>query len=188
MKLRGIGLCVLVVSALQGCPGDDDEDLDSTTMCYSSDGTTLTIKCYTTSLHSCEEDGMSSLGSYDTSDLCWDDVDAVLQNWEQNHEIALGPTANESGGGSSGGGGSSSSGGSGGSYDWSFTCPDTGTSSTLPIPKGSCESEYKQYGQTFGCNQVDSFYSACYSLYSCLVRNEGSGYQQNLDYCASYQQ
>lgn len=153
-------------------------------MCYASDGVTLSLKCYTDSIHSCEEDGMSSLGSYDTHDLCWDDVDDVLNAWEQTHQITIGPNANENGGGGSSGGGSS--GGGGGSYDYSFTCA-SGTSATLPIPEGDCESEYEQYGRIFGCNEVDSFYSACYSLYSCLVNSEGSAYQQNLDYCASYQ-
>jgi hypothetical protein len=86
-------------------------------------------------------------------------------------------------GGSSGGGG----GGGGGSYNWSFTCADgVGGTKTLPIPTGPCEAQYKTYGKAFGCNDVANFNSTCVSLYTCLVRNVSSSYQQNLDYCRNY--
>lgn len=65
--------------------------------------------------------------------------------------------------------GSSNSGGSGGSYNWTYSCPDgLGGGGTLPIPRGSCESQYKDYGVAYGCNLTKKFYSSCVALYSCL--------------------
>ncbi len=63
-------------------------------------------------------------------------------------------------------------------YDWSYSCPGnyTGNSNygggTAPIPVGSCESEYKQFGKVFGCNLIDKMYSACANLYNCLDETE----------------
>lgn len=39
---------------------------------------------------------------------------------------------------------------------------------TLPIPRGSCESPYKDYGVDYSCNLTKRFYSTCVALYSCL--------------------
>ena len=84
-------------------------------------------------------------------------------------------TDSDSSGDSSGGSGSSGD-SSSGSYDYSFTCPGGyGREHTLPIPRGSCESEYKNYGETFGCNDVDNFNNAACSLESCAGGDFGCG-------------
>ena len=53
------------------------------------------LNCYSDYLHSCEEDGKTSLGSYDTWNLCWDDINAVLNDWENEGEINPGPNSDE---------------------------------------------------------------------------------------------
>lgn len=72
---------------------------------------------------------------------------------------------------------SSGSGGStGGSYNYSFTCPGGyGSEHTVPIPRGSCESQFKNYALVFGCNDVDNFNSAACSLESCDSGKWGCG-------------
>jgi hypothetical protein len=71
----------------------------------------------------------------------------------------------------------SGSGTSGGSYDWSYTCPGGyGGGGTVPIPVGSCESEYKNYAQVFGCNDVNNFNSAACDLENCTGIQSGCGY------------
>jgi len=162
--------------ALLGCPGDA-EDSDETTMCYEKSGTTLVLNCYTDYLHSCSEDGKTSLGSYDTWDSCYDDMDSVLANYKQDGAIEPGPSSTESGSSS----GSSSSPKGGGSYNYSFSCPGGyGSTHTLPIPSGSCEKQYESYGRAFGCNLVEQFESTCTALYSCLHDS------QNLAVCKNY--
>lgn len=76
--------------------------------------------------------------------------------------------------GSGGGGGSG-----GGSYDYSYTCPGGyGSEHTVPIPRGSCESQYKNYARIFGCNDVDNFNSAACTLESCTGGSWGCGAYQ----------
>lgn len=146
-------------------------------MCYVKSGTTLTLNCYYDDIHSCEEDGKSSLAGYEDWDTCYDDMDAVLDRYrDSGGDIRPGPNSDEAGGP-----GTSSKPGGGGSYDHTFTCPGGyGSSHTLPIPKGSCESQYEDYGEAFGCNLTERMYSTCTALYSCL------GDQQNLNACRNY--
>ena len=70
---------------------------------------------------------------------------------------------------------SSSGSSSGGSYDYTFTCPITNQSHTVPIPRGSCESEYKQYARVFGCNDVGNFNRAACALERCTGQRIGCG-------------
>jgi hypothetical protein len=68
---------------------------------------------------------------------------------------------------------------SGGSYNWTYSCPGGyGGGGTVPIPSGSCESQYKNYAQVFGCNQVDNFNSAACALQNCTGSNRGCGSYQ----------
>lgn len=177
-----ISVALFSLLAIPAClSGAADEEPNTATMCYAKTGTTVTVNCRHDSIGTCESDGKTSLGSYDTWDACWDDTDDVLKNVHDNGTILPGPHSKEAGGGSTPGGG-------GGSYDWSFTCSDgVGGTKTLPIPKGACETQYQTFGRTFGCNMVGNFYSSCVSLYTCLVKNVGASYQQNLDACRNYQ-
>ena len=178
--LIGIALLPVVV---QACLAEKEEEKDTATMCYVKAGTTVSVNCRDDSLGTCSSDGKTALGHYDSWKECWDDTSAVLSNYKENGTLAPGPKSQEAVGGSGGSGG----GGGGGSYDWSFRCSDgVGGTKTLPIPKGACETQYKAYGQAFGCNAVADFYSTCVNLYTCLVKNEGSAYQKNLDYCPAY--
>jgi hypothetical protein len=72
---------------------------------------------------------------------------------------------------------SSSSGTSsgGGSYDWSYSCGYSGSGSTVPIPIGACETEYKNYAQVWGCNDVANFNSTACDLQNCTGQNMGCG-------------
>ncbi len=89
---------------------------------------------------------------------------------EETYDTSYSDTGSSSGGSS---GGSSS----GGSYDWTYTCPGGyGGGGTVPIPSGSCETQYKNYAQVFGCNDVGSFNSAACSLQDCTGENMGCGY------------
>lgn len=67
-------------------------------------------------------------------------------------------------------------GNSGGSYDWSYSCPGGyGGGGTVPIPRGSCETAYKNYAQAWGCNQVDDFNSTACDLENCTGEPKGCG-------------
>jgi hypothetical protein len=178
--LLTLALCSLVAPA---CLAGEEEDSHTATMCYVKSGTTVTVNCLYDSSGTCSSAGKTALGSYDTWDSCWADTSKVLSKYKADGTLAAGPNSNEAGGGSGGSGGGSS----GGSFNWSFTCSDgVGGTKTLPIPKGACETQYKAYGKAFGCNEIGNFYSTCFTLYTCLVKNEGSSYQKNLDYCRSY--
>ena len=183
-KALRITIALFSMVAIQACIfGEGEEEKDTATMCYVKAGSTITVNCRHDSLGTCSSDGKTALGGYDSWDECWDDVDTVLKKAKETGVIEPGPNSNEKTGGSGGGGG----GGGGGSYNWSFTCSDgVGGTKTLPIPTGPCESQYKSYGKAFGCNDVANFNSTCVSLYTCLVRNVSSSYQQNLDYCRNY--
>lgn len=65
-----------------------------------------------------------------------------------------------------------SSGSASGSYDWSFTCP-VGSTNTVPIPRGSCEAQYKDYARTYGCNDADNFNTVACNLQNCTGDNKG---------------
>lgn len=67
------------------------------------------------------------------------------------------------------GGGGGGTNGSGGSYNWTYTCPGGyGGGGTVPIPTGSCETQYKNYAKTYGCNDYLNFKKVCIDLYGCL--------------------
>jgi len=73
-------------------------------------------------------------------------------------------------------GSSGSSSGGGGSYDYTYTCPGGyGGGGTVPIPSGSCESQYERYAKTFGCNLVSDFDGAACALESCTGQPMGCG-------------
>lgn len=77
------------------------------------------------------------------------------------------------------GSGSGSGSGSGDSYNYSYTCPGGyGSEQTVPIPRGSCESQFKNYAVVFGCNDADNFNSAACSLESCDSGQWGCGHYQ----------
>lgn len=71
---------------------------------------------------------------------------------------------NSGGGGGSGGG---SGGGVVGSYDYTFVCPITQESHTVPIPKDGCETKNEYYARTFVCNDVAKMYDACVDYLRC---------------------
>jgi hypothetical protein len=77
-----------------------------------------------------------------------------------------------SGGGGGNGGGGSGSGG--GSYNWSYTCDVSGTQQ-VPIPRGSCEQQYKDYAQAFGCNYVEDMNAAACALEQCTGEPKACG-------------
>ena len=79
-------------------------------------------------------------------------------------------TAGANGNWGSGGSG----GGSGGTYPFTFTCEFTGTSHTVDIPIGNCQTEYENYAKVYGCNEIDNFYQACVDLYGCLGQDVAS--------------
>lgn len=98
-------------------------------------------------------------------------------------------TETDTGSGGGGGGGSGSSDALAGpqvtyNYDCGF-----GTE-TIQVTQGPCQSSQQTYASTFGCNDVDNFYSACNAFYSCAVNNSSGDsrayYQQYLTACASY--
>lgn len=64
--------------------------------------------------------------------------------------------------------------GGGGSYNWSYTCDVSGTHE-VPIPSGSCESQYKNYAQVFGCNYVEQMDAAACALENCTGQPMGCG-------------
>lgn len=71
----------------------------------------------------------------------------------------------------------------------SYSCP-AGGSYSIEVTVGPCQSSQENYAEVFGCNEVNSFASACQSFYSCLVSNSTGEYkdyyEQNLEACAYY--
>ncbi|HEY0664873.1 MAG TPA: hypothetical protein VGD24_02290 [Gallionella sp.] len=84
-------------------------------------------------------------------------------------------TSSGSGSGTSGSGTSGSGTSGGGSYDWSYSCGYSGSGGTVPIPVGSCESQYKYYAQVFGCNDVANMNTAACNLQNCTGINMACG-------------
>lgn len=74
----------------------------------------------------------------------------------------------------------------GGLYDWPLACP-SGAQSVIKIPSGACEAEYKNFAAAFGCNEIADYYDTCISLYSCLLNDGQSQYQEQLENCSIYQ-
>lgn len=99
---------LLLAPFLTGC--NEEEDDERATMCYELQGNTLYLNCYTDAIHSCSEDGKSSIGSYGNWDACYDDMQNVLDVYQNTGNIKPGPNSDEgagSGGSSSGNCGSS---------------------------------------------------------------------------------
>ena len=90
---------ILPLIFMLGCEGiveTDEEDTDSSTMCYTTDGSYVSVNCNSDYLGSCASDGKSSLGQYDTWGECYDDIDNVLDNYENTGSLVVGPNANGS--------------------------------------------------------------------------------------------
>jgi hypothetical protein len=89
-------MLVAMVAFPMGCEGDG-EDEDAATMCYHFEGSNIVLNCYNDYLHSCEDDGYSSLGSYDTWDECWEDTDSVADTYSSTGEVTTGSGSSGSG-------------------------------------------------------------------------------------------
>jgi len=63
-------------------------------------------------------------------------------------------------------------------YDWRLVCP-SGSESIIPIQRGKCENEYKNYAKAFGCHEIADYYKVCNALFTCL----GDGQEK----CSTYQ-
>jgi hypothetical protein len=136
--------CIITIFAFMLSSCETDEEDDRATMCYERNGNYLSLNCYTDYIHSCEDDGKSSLASYNSWEECFDDTEAVLDNWKNNGTISRGPNA-------IGNSGSSGSGNNGG---------------------GSTSCNLDSYsGPTFDI-QVTSFCKAAYA-YDCAGNQEG---------------
>lgn len=83
------------------------------------------------------------------------------------------PDSSSSGGSGSGSSGSGS--GSAGSYEYTYSCGAGTSSSVVPIPRGNCESQYKNFAKVFGCNDVNNMNSAACSLEKCSGQKMGCG-------------
>lgn len=95
-NLFNIVLMIIISGVFISC---EQEDTDASTMCYTlenlSNGTRLSLWCYTDYIHSCEEDGKTSLASYDDSETCFDDTDWVLENFTNTGgQVVPGPNSN----------------------------------------------------------------------------------------------
>ncbi len=157
-------LAILPVFLLTACIAEPEEEEydDSATMCYDISGDTMTVRCVYNDSSSCSAYDQYSLAVYDDWSTCYNDIDTVLQSWEDNEGVVAGPNSQ----GNSGSGSGSGS-GSTGTYDYTYTCP-SGVSYTVPVPDDSCSDESEYFAETFGCNLYEDYGDACYEYYGCL--------------------
>lgn len=108
--ITAMAIATIACSELEDELARIDEISDDTTMCYQTSGQRLSLSCYTDDIHSCKEDGKSSLGKYDDNATCYDDMRNVLDNYRKSGKIAAGPLSNNyaGGGGNNGGSGGGS--------------------------------------------------------------------------------